>query len=233
MQNKYVGDESDFVKYCLLKNLCNKNLRLGINWCLVKDEDNSDGRRTSYLNNKKLHLLESELLQCLEVINKDSDKSINSIHQSKIFPLGTRYFSETIPFETARFEWHTLSLNSLKECDVIYYDPDNGLEIKSVGKLHPKSIKYVFYDEIRDTYQTGKSIVIYQHNNRSKNLKCQIEERLKELRGCLPVSKSQISVVSSNMGTGRYFLIIKQKDHSEILNMNLDKLERLFLQKYC
>ena len=49
MQNRYVGDIGDYLKYALLRAL-SKDLKLGIAWFLTLDEiHNNDGKHTAYL----------------------------------------------------------------------------------------------------------------------------------------------------------------------------------------
>lgn len=232
MQNKYVGDESDFAKYYLLINLYRNDFILGINWCMVEDEDNNDGKRISYLKNNKFHSIDGNLIQKINAIIDNDCRNIGSIQQSEIFHSNTLYFSEIIPFETERFLWHESSLKYLETCDIIFYDPDNGLEVKSIGKLHPNAKKYIYYDEIREAFRKGKSLVIYQHSNRSANSEIQIETRIQQLINCLSISKKEIRVVHSQMGSGRYFIIIKQNNHSVQLDANLNQMDRTFLKIY-
>ncbi len=55
MQNNYVGDIGDFGKYGLLNHIFNNNqLKIGINWYLVPDEnENKDGKITQYLDDSQ------------------------------------------------------------------------------------------------------------------------------------------------------------------------------------
>ncbi len=49
MQNRYVGDVSDFAKFALRNALAGDDLRLGVHWYLNADEEpNSDGKFTEY-----------------------------------------------------------------------------------------------------------------------------------------------------------------------------------------
>jgi hypothetical protein len=54
----------------------------------------------------------------------------------------TIFFSKAIPFGTELFDWHSKSLTQMAKSDIIFYDPDNGFEIKSCGKLHPKAVNH-------------------------------------------------------------------------------------------
>lgn len=174
MQDRYVGDEGDFVKFYLLNNLCETNLRLGVNWCLVTDENhNKDGKFVSYLSDKHhpFNNIDSGLFEKLKKIVDGVNKNIECIEKSENLPSQTLYFSEKILANTARFQWHDSSVQHLQPYDIVFYDPDvriknneptpvpvptkvrNGLEIGSIGKLHSKAIKYIYFDEIRDTFK--------------------------------------------------------------------------------
>jgi hypothetical protein len=66
-----------------------------------------------------------------------------------------------------RRQWFDRSLSVLHDCDVLFFDPDNGLEVKSAPISHAKACKYVMYEEIAKAYQAGKSLIIYNHCDRS------------------------------------------------------------------
>jgi hypothetical protein len=56
------------------------------------------------------------------------------------------------------------ALESVKKYDLIFLDPDNGLEVPSVERHHPRGSKYVFYDDLRAFASLkGMTIVVYQH----------------------------------------------------------------------
>ncbi len=224
MQNRYVGDTGDFVKYLLLKNLCKDNLRLGVNWCLVENDGKNDGNKTSYP-----HDVDEELSETLKELRDPSKRNVATVKESGALPPQTLCFSEIIPQKTKRFAWHDSSVKKLAACDIIFYDPDNGLEIKSVGKLHPNAVKYVFFDEIRDTYKAGKSIIIYQHTDRSTMAKGQINTRVQQLKDCLPITDNSIEVLYSGLGTARFFIIIKQDGHANILDDRLTFIDTMGL----
>ena len=60
-------------------------------------------------------------------------------------------------------------MNHLKDCPVIFADPDNDIEIKSVKKTNKKGGKYIFYNEIEMFFKTCDIVVIYQHFPRVKH----------------------------------------------------------------
>jgi len=231
MQDRYVGDTGDFSKYLLLKNLCKDELKLCMIWCLTeRDTSGNDGGSISYLDNKNNEFFRADqsLFEGLSSIVKSTSRNVNSVMSGKILPESTIFFPATIPDGVKRFDWHEKGLEEGAGCNIIFYDPDNGLEIKSKGRLHEESVKYVFYEEIRQTYREGKSIIIYQHSNRVKN---QILKRKEELCKCLNIPEESISVVYAGKGGGRYFIIIKHNDHSKIIDEKLLFLKKLPISK--
>jgi hypothetical protein len=54
-------------------------------------------------------------------------------------------------------------MKAFKTCELTFFDPDNGLEVKSTAKGRKRSSKYAHLDEIADHYVAGRSILLYQH----------------------------------------------------------------------
>jgi hypothetical protein len=62
-----------------------------------------------------------------------------------------------------RTAFHQRGLSAFNGCDLAFFDPDNGLDVKSRSKGRKNSSKYVFRDEISDHYDAGRSVLLYQH----------------------------------------------------------------------
>lgn len=170
MQNKYVGDIGDFGKYGLLRFLFLKSpLILGINWCLVTDEtDSNDGKYISYLCAEKGNeyiVYDSWLYQELHKIVKCKKRKVSEIKKHKILGSKTIFFESILDVRNRIF-WHNKGLETLIKCDVIYFDPDNGLQIPSCKIGIKQSKKYICYDEIASYYNRGQSVIMYNHRDR-------------------------------------------------------------------
>ena len=87
--------------------------------------------------------------------------------------LSSVYYSEVLDFyrstkperDVIRTTWHQNALAELKERDLIFVDPDNGVIVPS-AEDGPKSNKYVLPSELADYYRQGSSVVYYQHKAR-------------------------------------------------------------------
>jgi hypothetical protein len=173
MQNRYVGDIGDYLKYALLRAL-SKDLKLGIGWYLTPDEfHNNDGKHISYLENpNRWRFLDSSLFDKLLKIKNES-RSIKLIESKNFFPEGTVFFSDKLIHNskmsertTFRENWFKKLCLSLDNCDLIYFDPDNGIEPGSFNFNRKNSIKSVRYDELEHFKKLNKIIIFYHHQTR-------------------------------------------------------------------
>ena len=173
MQDRYAGDIGDYGKIGLLKALQAQGLSIGVNWYLVEPMDTerkSDGTYKQedgkYLIPEKLQVCDTLLAEKLTKIAKSDHRSIRSLEQGN-FILNARYYSEPVSV-AGREEWHKKALDLLNDLDIVFVDPDNGMLVKSVGKKSVKSVKYTFYEEVRDYVRRGQSVLIYNHRSRKQ-----------------------------------------------------------------
>lgn len=168
MQNKYAGDVGDFGKLALLKAFAG-HLKVGVNWYLVNipGEKTNDGGHTGYLDSPQ------SLCQCDTLLAHELKKIVQSnrnvLQLQKLLP-GITFYS-TFLERNNRKQWHKDALSILKTCDLVFLDPDNGLLVPSVKKGTPRSIKYLYSDEIEDYYSQGCSIFFYNHRSRERRRK--------------------------------------------------------------
>ncbi|MCD6326113.1 hypothetical protein J7M28_00960 [bacterium] len=242
MQNRYCCDQGDFGKYGLLRCLCNPNahgesLRLGMMWYLVPDETgNLDGKHTSYLDDKnKKNLREyracdPELWDNLRRLLDDKRRNIRAIQGSEILPAETVYFEELLKWpddmrantpagRDARLEhrkqWWQRGFDLTRDCQVVFFDPDNGLKIESVPLHGGKGPKFTSIDEVVPFYDRGQSIIVYQHLDHSMKADLQIRRRLKQLRKATGADKA--FAMRYHRGTARVYLVVPNEKHAAIL----------------
>jgi hypothetical protein len=92
-------------------------------------------------------------------------RSIKEIENGLILPKETIFYSKPLPHssvnpserEEERKNWFKESLSQLKSADIIFLDPDNGIQTDKVRKTQTKAIKYVFKNEIKLYYELDKS----------------------------------------------------------------------------
>ena len=229
MQNRYVGDVGDFAKYGLLRLLLSEGVfKLGLVWCLFSDEDhNSDGRHISYLQNNEFRTLDPALHDKLARIVLSGRRSVNSINRARIFPSSTTYFSSPIsePHSQGqsshqriayRNKWLSKALDSTAACNLVFFDPDNGIETASVLRHAPKAGKYIFWNELAPFWRRGQSIIVYHHLNRTASVKRQTEILREKFSANFPDAAISLHFLFRR-GSCRHFWLIGQKDHTSAL----------------
>ena len=237
MQNRYVGDLGDFAKYALLRGFVGPEaFKLGIVWCLFHDEThNGDGRHTRYLTRNDYRELDRDLHDALAKIVQSGKRSVHKIPRAGLFPADTIFFEQPIATGTSRhlvsrhdrelfrINWLSQALAATSECEIVFFDPDNGLEIPSVSKYQPKAGKYIFLNELRDFWKRGQSLIVYHHLNRTATVRDQTDI----LRRRLSVNFSDAAVVNSLLfrgGSCRHFWIIGQRSHKVKLHRRIEAI---------
>ena len=173
MQNRYVGDIGDYVKLAILRALSG-NHRLGIAWWLYPDEaHNGDGRHITYLDKPaQWRDFDPELFHILLKIVRDNKRSIAALE--KALPPNTLFAGEEIPVTNvtahlrpqARRSWLSRVQSTLKEADLVFLDPDNGLAPKSFAPGQRTSGKSVLFSELVELTQPGRCLIVYHHQTR-------------------------------------------------------------------
>lgn len=171
MKNQYFGDVNDYRKYGLLRLLTIPDrLRLGVCWMLTADDGRTDGRFRSYLSqpNKYRHH-DPDLFDCLkQVVGQEHDLCTARIEQSGL--LGQAAFQSTLLADCreSRIDYFSECATRFADCDLVFFDPDNGLEIKQKRPGHKNSCKFLFWDEVCSAFRAGASVLVYQHFPRKK-----------------------------------------------------------------
>ena len=174
MQDCYVGDIGDYGKYGLLRQICKSGLSLSVNWYKVtplQKGKQDDGKFISYLHCSDIYKeYDSELFDALyRIVVIENDRTIRRIENEKLFIAD--YFSHDMGVD--RDNRHRSALEQTKDAQVVFLDPDNGLET-SVMNSHGKCTeKHVRWQELKDYYDRGQNVILYQHRPQmTKKEKC-------------------------------------------------------------
>ncbi len=167
MKEQYLGDVSDYRKYALLRALtATTGLRLGVCWMLTPDDGRSDGNKLEFLSDPaKWRALDPELFDLLaEIVAKPESRRLNAIELSGMLGRQTVFFDQVVSDGgVARRTYSAEAKRHLAQCDLVFFDPDNGLEVSSVRKGRKNSSKYLYLDEAAEMWASGASLLIYQH----------------------------------------------------------------------
>jgi hypothetical protein len=254
MQDRYVGDVGDFGKYGLLRLLSGldeePSLRLGVVWYLYPDEGhNEDGKHVTYLQGKdgSFRNCDAPLYDQLRNLLLDetgmmvsSRRCLATIETSGLLSATTLFYSQPLAYSnglptSARFslrnEWFANALTATASADLIFVDPDNGIECPSVSLTSSKGPKYVYWADIKAFAARGQSLVIYHHLNRSCSHPQQVEAKLQQLRA-QATEGYEAFAVTFKRGTNRTYFILAAPHHKELLRERLTKMKASPWQKH-
>ena len=165
MQERYLGDSHDFLKYALLRHLsCELGLRLGVNWYLTQPEHvdrpgNNDGEKRHHLNGSAWRSTDPALFDTIGAFGDPAARLLKNVATWGLLPSGTTYFAEEVA-TTDRAAWHSRALDALSGTDLVFLDPDNGFEVASMSaRTKPK---YALFDEAQAYFDAGKVVVSIQ-----------------------------------------------------------------------
>ena len=160
MQERYLGDVHDYIKFALLRHLREKlKVRIGVNWYLTGPENNNDGGQRGFLKKSAWKSLDETLLEKLRPFEVQEYRTFENFERDRILPEDTLYFETKVSTIVGRPTWHNQAISKLSQAQLIFLDQDNGFEIKSMtGRTH----KYAKFSEAVDYFERGKIVVAIQ-----------------------------------------------------------------------
>ena len=237
MKNQYVGDIGDFGKYSMLRAFINAGIKVGVNWYLTEDDGSNDGKFTDYLNKGVLRKYCPEVFDVLKFIAGNKDKSVFDIEKSGILP-GTIFYSEILkpegtPNDRAqeRSSWFQESIYELKDSELIFMDPDNGLlENDDAAKLGGE--KYVLPSEVENYFLDGHNVVYYCHKGRRPYEQWEDYKSLLFTR----IKDAKPAILTYHKGSQRsYIFLIHDKDfvkYRKVIDRILSEWYKVFSEEY-
>jgi hypothetical protein len=189
MKHQYVGDEHDYQKYGLLRCFASVGLNIGVCWMVTPEDRRPDGGKTQYLsspNEWKEH--DTELFDHLaQLVVAAEGRHLRHIEEPSLIPRAVFYGAMVPDARAERETWFKNMLDVLSNSSLLFFDPDNGIEVPSKRFGYKDSSKYVYWKELTETWKHGKSLLVYQHFPR-KDRKEYISERVREMELRLPDS---------------------------------------------
>jgi hypothetical protein len=176
MKDQYFGDVNDYRKYGLLRILsgirCDgqSNISVAICWMLTPNDGRSDGGKINY---EKLRKFDPDFFDCLiKLLPPHKEKrQVKSAKEGGFLPPSTLFYPEILFNERGkRFKYFNKFLREAKTADLLFFDPDNGMNVKSRRYGNQNSSKYLYWCELICSFWAGHSILIYQHFRRTKGI---------------------------------------------------------------
>jgi hypothetical protein len=171
VKNQYFGDINDYRKYGLLRILTNSGeIKTAICWMLTPDDGRGDGGFIDYLEqpDKWCHFDPLLFDHLRELVQTQNLRDVRGVETAAVLPR-CRFAPG---FVRDDYDGRARYLEAFKDlaegCELVFFDPDNGIEVdtKQVGRKD--SSKYLYWHEIELFWRAGHSLLIYQHFPRVK-----------------------------------------------------------------
>lgn len=168
MQDRYAGDIGDFGKLALLRMLAPGRC-LGVCWCRTdgSGEANNDGRHLAYLRRpERFRALDPEAFDALallidQVIQGRCGRTVSALEALGLLPPDSLFHGEICPRGLSdRRSWAAGMVAAMEGANLVFLDPDNGLETSS---LSPKSTAVAELVALR---QPGRAVLLYHYQTR-------------------------------------------------------------------
>ena len=166
MKNQYFGDIYDYIKYGLIRELSRQGkVSTAICWMLTPNDERRDGHRVSYLGDpERWRRYDPAVFDSLHsAVLELGERNIGVLENSGLLPNAT-FYSHLLTDrsdERRRYFDEFLRLSHGKE--LVFFDPDNGLEVKSVKYGQKGASRYLFLREVSKSFSAGHSLLVYQH----------------------------------------------------------------------
>ena len=236
MQDRYTGDAGDFGKYGLLRCLRGPDaapLRLGVVWYrtdsdIVAADPVNDGKHVAYLRSqheRSFRPCDPTLYDGLREIVKRGDRRVGAVARSGLLGPDTLFHDDYVPGPATgvsrearvepRRDWLENALRAMRDCDLVFLDPDNGLEAPSAPITTRKAPKYAYLEEVEALFGRGQSVVIYHHLGRHGSHADQIARWTERLQRRL--APADIFTLRFRRGTARAFFVLATSDLAPVL----------------
>lgn len=164
VKDQYFCDVNDYRKYGLLRCFAEAGLRVGVCWMLTSPDQSNDGRKLGYLQDpQKWRDRDPPLFDFLQRCATTNQRDVRFLERANLLPNAV-FFSELLGDDAAqRAGYFERALAALKDVDVLFFDPDAGIEVPSTPYGRKESYRYLYWREVEKAATIDASVVIFQH----------------------------------------------------------------------
>ena len=232
MQNRYTGDIGDFSKFGLMRAFAKAGLSTALAWYLVPDEThNFDGKHISYIGREKFRRCDPELHDVMANLVSTGQRNIQAVEKSDILGADTLFHGDPLDFSRlpplsgrqgrwqrgqARDRWLLDCVARTRDRDVVFFDPDNGLESSNPRPLSAKGPKFLYWSDLLPFVGRNQSLVIYNHASRQGPIYDQISKRLAGVKDHIPYGAQAVAMLWRSFSV-RYYLIIPAPEMRDVI----------------
>ena len=237
MQDRYVGDIGDFANNGLLRALCGTpemrvdGLKLGVVEYFNKPsaadlEKTGQGNKIEYLkfseySNSTYRECDSDLYDALQKLVGESLVSgtglkLDPDRTKNLLPVDERYYDALTPAAGERSAWLQDAIQKVGDANLVFFNPDTGI----ASKNQERNVKppHATMAEIKQIFEEGKSLIIYQHLGQGAPTVEQTSERLTQE---LPSHWKLWAVQWHRVSSRAYFIVARTQEHKDTIEKQL------------
>lgn len=193
-----------------------------VTWMMTPDDQGADGQKRDYLTKPdKWRGYDPALFDTLAArLGEPSPEPPNvaMIEQSGLLGSAVFYPAMVPDDSQQRAKWFSNLLGWARSADLVFLDPDNGLEVPSCPVGRKGSSKYLGWSEVDRLWDTGSSLLIYQHFPREER-ETFAERLAQNLRG-----RTGAPLVEAIRTPHVLFILLGQSRHGSPLEAGLADL---------
>lgn len=235
MKNQYFGDINDYRKYGLIRYLTDfGRLTTAVCWMLTPDDGRTDGKFTAYLQEpEKWKHFDPPLYDTLsEIVVTQNRRAVSLAEKMNIIPSAKFYNAVITDLSLDRLSYFESFADFSQNCDLVFFDPDNGIEVKSKKYGTKDSSKYLYWNELEQFFGNNHSILIYQHFRREKRATF-IEKMAQKMR-----ARTGVGTVYAFCTSNVVLFLLVQSKHQDFFERQVSRLSEVWVaqivaRKYC
>lgn len=166
MKNQYFGDVNDYYKFGLMRALTGEGAaHVGVCWMLTPDDGGPDGRFTGYLTKPERFRRYDRWLfdQLHQLVLVRDQRDVVCAAQADLVP-SARYFDRLLSDDDrSRRRYFQDFWEFAEGSDMLFFDPDVGIETKSTKAGRTGSSHYLYWRELARSFLRGYAVLVYQH----------------------------------------------------------------------
>ena len=242
VKNQYFGDIKDYYKYGILrilggfrdneKELASLNLTdnqsklsIGICWMLTPDDETFHGNDTKYLKRPiEWRNCDPNLYDFLK--ENFQLRNISILENTELIPYIV-FYDQRLPYNLKnRKKYFNDLFNKSNTINFIFFDPDIGMQVKSCQCGNKRSSKHLYWDELKECFEKGYSILLFQHFRQ----RVSVDELIIDITTLLK-DKIAINEYFAFEAKGAVFFLIPQECHYNLIKAKARRISQAWENK--
>ena len=223
MKNQFFGDINDYRKYGLLRLLAGGGrMKIGVCWMLTPHDGAPGGKFIGYLKKPaRWEKYDCGLFWRLrEAVLVKHTRNVAQVRIMGILPAAKSHESCLTDEPRVRDRYFKEGFKKFKRVDLIFFDPDNGLEVESCPPGSKGSSRYLCWAEVHKAFQSSKSLLIFQFIPPVAR-----DPFITEKREQIKMNMGAHEVHAFRTPRVVFFLAVQPK-HSEFFQRRIEEVER-------